>query len=93
MRILLVEDSKRLQMAVSVGLRKSGYAVDVASDGEEGLWRAETCEYDAIVLDLMLPKLDGLSLLDQIAGWQRRTTALAQALEQPVPALLMDRVL
>jgi len=66
MRILLVEDSKRLQMAVSVGLRKSGYAVDVASDGEEGLWRAETCEYDAIVLDLMLPKLDGLSLLDRL---------------------------
>ncbi|NUP90249.1 MAG: response regulator, partial [Candidatus Sumerlaeia bacterium] len=63
MRLLLIEDSKRLQQSVGTGLRRSGYAVDIAGDGEEGLWMAESRDYDAIILDLMLPKLDGLTLL------------------------------
>jgi DNA-binding response OmpR family regulator len=66
MRLLLVEDSKRLQEAVGTGLRKAGYAVDIAGDGEEGLWYAESNEYDVIVLDLMLPVLDGLSALQRL---------------------------
>jgi DNA-binding response OmpR family regulator len=66
MRILLIEDSERLQRSVGTGLRKAGYAVDVTGDGEEGLWLARGGEYDVIVLDLMLPKLDGLSLLRQL---------------------------
>ena len=66
MRVLLVEDSERLRKSVSAALKKSGYAVDVAADGENGLWLAQTNEYDAIVLDVMLPKLDGLSLLAQL---------------------------
>jgi len=61
MRILLVEDSPRLQRSIGAGLRKSGYAVDVSGDGEDGLWRALSDDYDVIVLDLMLPKLDGLA--------------------------------
>jgi CheY-like chemotaxis protein len=63
LRILLVEDSERLCRSVGTALRKSGYAVDVANDGQAGLWFAESNNYDVIVLDIMLPKLDGLSLL------------------------------
>jgi len=66
MRILFVEDSKQLQKYVAKGLRQRGFAVDVAPDGEEGLFLAESGEYDVIVLDLMLPKLDGLSVLRQL---------------------------
>jgi len=66
MKILLVEDSKRLQKAIAVGLRKSGYAVDVSGDGEEGLWFAESNDYDVIILDIMLPNLNGLSILSRL---------------------------
>lgn len=76
MRILLVEDSKRLQQAVGTGLRKVGYAVDVASDGEEGLWLAETNDYDLIVLDLMLPKMDGLTILQRLREQGKQTHIL-----------------
>jgi DNA-binding response OmpR family regulator len=76
MRLLLVEDSKRLQRSIGAGLRRAGYAVDVAGDGEEGLALAETSEYDVIVLDLMLPKLDGLSLLRKLRAGGRDTHVL-----------------
>jgi DNA-binding response OmpR family regulator len=66
MRILVVEDSVRLQRTVGTALRRSGYAVDVAGDGEEGLWLAESHDYDAIVLDLMLPKMDGLAVCREL---------------------------
>jgi DNA-binding response OmpR family regulator len=65
-RLLLVEDSQRLQRSLGLGLRRLGYAVDLASDGEEGLTLAESNEYDVIILDLMLPKLDGLSVLKRL---------------------------
>ena len=60
MRVLLIEDYLPLQKAVSKGLREAGFAVDVTGDGEEGLWFATVNDYDVIILDLMLPKLDGL---------------------------------
>jgi DNA-binding response OmpR family regulator len=63
MRILLIEDYELLRKSVAQGLREAGYAVDVAGDGEEGLWYARTGDYDVIVLDLMLPKVDGLTIL------------------------------
>jgi DNA-binding response OmpR family regulator len=66
MRILVVEDSTRLQRSLGTALRKSGYAVDLAGDGEEGLWLAESHQYDVIVLDIMLPKLDGLAVLGRL---------------------------
>ena len=66
MRILVVEDSPRLQRSLGTALRKSGYAVDVAGDGEEGLWLAQEHAYDVVVLDLMLPKRDGLSVLAEL---------------------------
>jgi DNA-binding response OmpR family regulator len=66
LRVLVVEDEKRLAENVARALRESaGYAVDIASDGEEGLYLAESSAYDLMVLDLMLPKLDGPSLLAQ----------------------------
>jgi len=66
MKILLVEDSKRLQKAIVTGLKKSGYAVDATGDGEEGLWFAESNDYDVVILDIMLPNLDGLSILSRL---------------------------
>ena len=66
MKILVIEDSERLRKSIGTALRKSGYAVDEAADGEEGLWLAESGGHDVMVLDLMLPKLDGLSLLKKL---------------------------
>ena len=63
MRVLLVEDYEPLARSVAQGLREAGYAVDRSADGEEGLWYAEANAYDAIILDVMLPKMDGLTLL------------------------------
>jgi DNA-binding response OmpR family regulator len=63
MRVLVIEDSVRLQRTLGTALRKSGYAVDLSGDGEQGLWLANSNSYDVVVLDLMLPKLDGLSVL------------------------------
>ena len=59
MRVLVVEDEPRLQRSLVKALREQNYAVDAASDGEEGLFKAESTEYDAIVLDVMMPRLDG----------------------------------
>jgi two-component system copper resistance phosphate regulon response regulator CusR len=66
MRVLVVEDSDRLQRALVAGLRQRGYAVDAASDGQAGLERATTGSYDAIVLDLWLPKRDGIDVLQRL---------------------------
>jgi len=66
MRVLLVEDYPPLQKAVAKGLREAGFAVDVTGDGEEGLWYATTNPYDVVVLDLMLPKVDGLTILRRL---------------------------
>jgi DNA-binding response OmpR family regulator len=63
MKVLLVEDFELLRDSVAQGLRENGFAVDAAPDGEQGLWLARSGEYDVIILDLMLPRLDGLSLL------------------------------
>ena len=66
MRILLVEDDVKIASFVEKGLRAAGYAVDHATDGEAGLHLALTEPYDTAVVDIMLPKLDGLSLIDQL---------------------------
>ena len=76
MRVLVVEDSDRLRTAVAKALRRSGYVVDEADNGEDGLWRAQECGYDAIVLDLMMPKLDGLSVLTSLRDEGNRTPVL-----------------
>ena len=66
MRVLVVEDEPDLLRVVAMALREEGYAVDEAADGEEGLFKATSWDYDALVLDLMLPRLDGLELLRRL---------------------------
>lgn len=66
MRLLVVEDEPDLQSLLARALRGQGYAVDTAADGEQGLYKAQAWDYDAIVLDWMLPKLDGISLLREL---------------------------
>ena len=66
MRILVVEDEIDLLSGLGKALREEGYAVDTAEDGEEGLYKAESWDYDAVVLDVMLPKLDGWAVLQKL---------------------------
>lgn len=66
MRIILIEDEKNLANIIKKGLQEEGYSVDAAYDGEEGLYMAENIPADAIVLDIMLPKMDGLQILKTI---------------------------
>lgn len=66
MRILLVEDDRKIASFVLKGLKAAGYAVDHAADGEKGLDLALTEPYDAAIVDLMLPKLDGLRLIESL---------------------------
>lgn len=66
MRILVVEDEHDLRHALEKTLREEGYAVDGAEDGEEGLYKAEAWDYDTIVLDVMLPVMDGWTLLERL---------------------------
>ena len=63
MKILVVEDEPDLLRVLAQALRESGYAVDEAADGEEGLYKATAWDYDAIILDLLLPKLNGWDVL------------------------------
>ena len=76
MRLLLVEDSERLQRSLGTGLRRAGHAVDVTGTGPDGLWRATGTEYDVVVLDVMLPGLDGLSVLRKLREAGRDTHVL-----------------
>jgi two-component system copper resistance phosphate regulon response regulator CusR len=66
MRILVVEDEVKIAQFVKRGLKEEGYAVDVANDGEEGHFLLSSNDYDAIILDLMLPKIDGLTLCREL---------------------------
>ncbi|NNE94073.1 MAG: response regulator transcription factor [Verrucomicrobiales bacterium] len=76
MRVLFVEDSCSLRNTVSLALRKSGYAVDSTGDGRDGLFLVENHRYDVAVLDIMLPGLDGLSLLQCLREKGCRTPVL-----------------
>lgn len=62
MRVLMVEDEVRLAETVSRGLRAEGFLVDVVHDGAEGLFQAQTCDYDVVVLDIMLPSMNGYNV-------------------------------
>jgi len=79
MRILVVEDEPDLLQVVATTLREAGYAVDAAADGEDGLFKAKTWEYDAIVLDLNLPKLDGWSVLQRLRTVKRTPVLILTA--------------
>lgn len=66
MRVLVIEDERRLAQVIKRGLVENGFAVDLAFDGEEGKFLIETENYDLVILDLMLPKLDGLTLCQKV---------------------------
>jgi two-component system OmpR family response regulator len=88
MRVLVVEDDSKIASFVVNGLKQNGFAVDHASDGEKGLALAQAVTYDATVLDIMLPKLDGLSLLRQL----RQGKILTPVLILSAKASVDDRV-
>jgi len=66
MRVLVIEDYQPLLKSLTQGLEEAGFAVDASADGEEGLWYARSHDYDAIVLDLMVPGVDGLTILSRL---------------------------
>lgn len=76
MRILLIEDEKRLSHFVKKGLTENGFAVDQAFDGEEGLYLAEHETYDVIVLDVMLPKMSGVEVCRKLRELKKETPIL-----------------
>ncbi len=79
MRILVVEDESDLRTSLAMALREQGYAVDVSEDGEDGLWRATSVDYDAIVLDVMLPRLDGWTVLHRLRGSKKTPVLMLTA--------------
>ena len=82
MRILVVEDEADLLRSVAKALREEGYAVDTAVDGEEGLFSAENNDYDAIVLDVMMPKLDGWEMLARLRRTKKTPVLMLTARDQ-----------
>jgi two-component system copper resistance phosphate regulon response regulator CusR len=76
MKLLLVEDEKKTSAFISKGLSENGFVVDVAENGEDGLHLALTGEYDLIILDVMLPKKDGWSVLSELRGAGKDTLAV-----------------
>jgi heavy metal response regulator len=76
MRILLIEDEKRLSHFVKKGLTENGFAVDQAFDGEEGLYLAEHETYDVVVLDVMLPKMSGVEVCRKLRELKKETPIL-----------------
>jgi heavy metal response regulator len=89
MRILVVEDEQKVASFIKRGLEEEGYAVDVAADGEEGLAIALECVHDLIILDIRLPKLDGLRVLREL----RQEKVMTPVLLLTVRATIEDKVL
>jgi two-component system OmpR family response regulator len=76
MRVLVIEDDKKIASFIANGLKQSGYAVDQCANGEEGLIMARTIPYDVAVVDIMLPKLDGLSVVQTLRKENVRTPVI-----------------
>jgi len=83
MRILIVEDEPDLLHSLAQALREEGYAVDTAHNGEDGLFNAESYNYDAIVLDVMLPRLDGWEILKRLRKTKKTPVLMLTARDQP----------
>lgn len=82
MRLLVVEDEPDLLASLVRALREEGYAVDTAADGEDGFCKAESYDYDAIVLDVMLPKLDGWEILKRLREIKKTPVLMLTARDQ-----------
>ena len=76
MRLLLIEDDAKLSRLLVRGLREEGFAVDATGDGDDGAWRAAENEYDAVILDVNLPGMDGFQVLEKMRAKGRRTPVL-----------------
>jgi heavy metal response regulator len=76
MRILVVEDEKKVASFIKRGLEEESFSVDMAYDGEEGLYMAESNPYDLILMDLMLPKMDGLAVIKELRNKGNKTPVL-----------------
>jgi two-component system OmpR family response regulator len=76
MRLLVVEDDSKIASFLVRGLKEAGFAVDHAAEGETGLLLAETTDFDAAIVDIMLPKLDGISLVRRMRAARRQTPVL-----------------
>ncbi len=87
MRILVVEDEPHLLRSLAKALREEDYAVDTAAAGDEGLFKVESCDYDAVVLDVMLPGMDGWQLLERL-----RRSKLTPVLMLTARDAIRDRV-
>lgn len=84
MRVLLVEDDRKIASFLSKGLREAGFAIDHADNGADGLARALNQSYDAAVIDLMLPKLDGLSMIERMRLQKVQTPVLILSAKRTV---------
>ena len=82
MRILIVEDEPDLLRSLAQALREEGYATDTANNGEDGLFKAENYDYDAVVLDVMLPKLDGWEILKRLRKTKKTPVLMLTARDQ-----------
>ena len=82
MRILIVEDEPDLLLSIAQALREEGYAVDTAPEGEDGFYKAESYDYDAIVLDVMLPKMDGWEILKRLRKIKKTPVLMLTARDQ-----------
>src|SRR5512136_1691682 len=83
MRILVVEDEPRLLRSLAKALREEGYAIDTADTGDDGLFKAESYDYDAIVLDIMLPRLDGWEVLERLRRKKQTPVLMLTARDAP----------
>jgi len=82
MRLLVIEDEPDLLAGLALALRKQGYAVDTAAEGEDGLFKAQSFDYDAIVLDIMLPQLDGWTVLSRLRAVKSTPVLILTARDQ-----------
>lgn len=84
MRILLIEDDGKIASFITKGLREAGFAVDIAQEGKEGVAMALSAPYDAAVIDIMLPGLDGLSIIERMREHKVETPVLILSARQSV---------
>ena len=82
MRILVIEDEPDLQRGLVRALRDEGYAVDAADNGEDGLFNAENTDYDAVILDVMMPRMDGWEVLKRLRKTKRTPVLMLTARDQ-----------
>ena len=88
MRVLLVEDDKKIASFISKGLKEAGFATDHAEDGIDGLHLALNESYDAAIIDIMLPGLDGLSLIEELRRKKINTPIIVLSAKRSVDDMI-----